>query len=342
MSDPTRFYLFKRSNGYYYLLYVQDGRKRWKSTGAERKAGALKALSSFRDLIKRKPQSTSLARFVQEFLSFTRTNYAPPTVEIYQRALGGLMELFPGILLNALTPQHLDRYKSKRISEVSPVSVNIELRSLRSAMNVAVRWKMLETNPFSKMQQVRVAETQPPYLTKEDFQTLINLVKEPWLKQVIIFAVLTGMRRGEILNLRWDDVDLQRRVIRVQSHPDFKTKQGRRRVIPISDVVYGLLSSKWPRAVSELVFTLGNRRIMDDRVSRRFKHYVSEAKLRDGRLHFHSLRHTFASWLVQDGVSLYEVQKLLGHSSIAVTQVYSHLQPEQLHDTVNRLKVSMN
>jgi site-specific recombinase XerD len=69
---------------------------------------------------------------------------------------------------------------------------------------------------------------------------------------------------------------------------------------------------------------------------------VKEAKLENHRLHLHSLRHTFASWLVQDGVSLYEVQKLLGHSSIAVTEIYSHLQPEQLHETVNRLKVSLN
>jgi site-specific recombinase XerD len=62
----------------------------------------------------------------------------------------------------------------------------------------------------------------------------------------------------------------------------------------------------------------------------------------DERLHFHSLRHTFASWLVQDEVSLDEVQKLLGHSSIKVTDVYNHLQTEQLHSTVNRIEISLN
>jgi integrase/recombinase XerD len=67
---------------------------------------------------------------------------------------------------------------------------------------------------------------------------------------------------------------------------------------------------------------------------------VRRSEVADKNLHFHSLRHTFASWLVQDGVSLYEVQKLLGHSSIAVTQVYSPLQPEQLHATVNRIRFS--
>jgi site-specific recombinase XerD len=62
----------------------------------------------------------------------------------------------------------------------------------------------------------------------------------------------------------------------------------------------------------------------------------------DDRLHFHSARHAFASWLVRAGVSLYEVQKLLGHSSPTVTEVYSHLQPEHLHGRVNKITVSMN
>ena len=73
----------------------------------------------------------------------------------------------------------------------------------------------------------------------------------------------------------------------------------------------------------------------------KLKKYVTEIGL-DGKLHFHSFRHTFASWLVQDGVSLYEVQKLLGHSNIAVTQVYSHLQPEGLHSTVNKISLTLN
>lgn len=69
--------------------------------------------------------------------------------------------------------------------------------------------------------------------------------------------------------------------------------------------------------------------------------YVHKLGLNE-KLHFHSLRHTFASWLVQNGVSLYEVQKLLGHGNISVTQVYAHLQPERLHSTVNRISITLN
>ncbi len=89
------------------------------------------------------------------------------------------------------------------------------------------------------------------------------------------------------------------------------------------------------------MFSLTDRKVMANWVTHKLKRYIRRLDL-DDRLRFHSLRHTFASWLVQDGVSLYEVQKLLGHSSISMTQVYSHLQPEQLRDTVNKIKVSLN
>jgi site-specific recombinase XerD len=150
------------------------------------------------------------------------------------------------------------------------------------------------------------------------------------------------MRQGELVNLRWQDVDLHRKLIHIHSNATFKTKHGKRRTIPLNDVATQLLKSKAVHSVGEYVFTLSGRQVKESWVSHKFKYYVYAARLKDDRLHFHSLRHTFASWLVQDGVSIYEVQKLLGHSNISVTQVYSHLQPEQLHDTVNKIKVSLN
>jgi site-specific recombinase XerD len=77
------------------------------------------------------------------------------------------------------------------------------------------------------------------------------------------------------------------------------------------------------------------------RLSNAFTKCVLTSGLSD-KLHFHSLRHTFATWLVQSGVGIYEVQKLMGHSSISVTQVYAHLAPSELHGAVNRISVGLN
>ncbi len=94
------------------------------------------------------------------------------------------------------------------------------------------------------------------------------------------------------------------------------------------------------RAVSPYIFTVGEEQIDESAVSHRFKEYARLAGPAEG-IHFHRLRHTYASWLVQDGVSHYEVLKLLGHSNNSLTQVYSHLQPETLHSTVNKISLSL-
>jgi integrase len=166
------------------------------------------------------------------------------------------------------------------------------------------------------------------------------LIREQWLKEIISFAVLTGMRRGEILNLQWQDVDIDRKLVFIQSSPTFRVKCGKKRVIPLNTIAVRLLETKTGKEKSEYVFALNGKKLSEHHVSHRFKYYVDEAKLSD-KLHFHSLRHTFASWLVQDGVPLFEIQKLLGHSDISTTQVYAHLLPENLHSTVNRLNNSI-
>jgi integrase len=293
-------------------------------------------------LLKPKPVVFLLSEFTKEFLSYAQGVYSKKTAKIYSSALGRLKALTEDIPLRELTSKHIDTYKGRRLESVSPVSVNIELRALRAALSVAVRWQLLESNPSRYSPLVRTPERSPAYFSKEDFQKLLSLIKEGWLRELIVFAVLTGMRRGEIVNLKWEDLDLPRKVIHVRNSATFRTKHGKERTVPMSDVVFHLLSTKMVQTASEYVFTLNGKKIKDDWTTQKLKYYVYLAKLKDERLHFHSLRHTFASWLIQDGVSLYEVQKLLGHSNISVTQAYSHLQPAQLHEAVNRVKLLEN
>jgi integrase len=341
-SSPLKFSLFKRNNGKYYVLYVENGRRRWKSTGVNAKCDALKVLTDLEKLFSVQNLPKTLHQFSHEFLAYAKTTFAHHTWLIYSGAFSNLLKLAGNPAMTSLAPQLFDAYKVKRLEEgKSPVTVNIELRAIKAAMNTAIRWKYLNANPLADITPARAEETSPTYFTKQDFRGLLNAITEEWLRELVVFAALTGMRRGELVNLRWEDVDLRHRLIFIQSNPTFRTKQGKRRVVPMSDVVFNLLSAKAERVRCEYIFHLKGFKISDDHASKKLKSYVRVVGL-DGKLHFHSLRHTFASWLVQDGVSLYEVQKLLGHSNIAVTQVYSHLQPERLHNTVNRISLQLN
>jgi site-specific recombinase XerD len=110
--------------------------------------------------------------------------------------------------------------------------------------------------------------------------------------------------------------------------------------VPINEVLRGLLLQKLQNRVGEYIFSLGGSPIKPDFFTHKFKEAVRAAKLPE-KLHVHSLRHTFATWLVQGGISIYEIQRLLGHSSITVTEVYAHLAPAQLHMAVEKIALGV-
>ncbi|MFH0992290.1 MAG: site-specific integrase [bacterium] len=350
-AQLNHFSLYKRSNQIYYIGYYQEGVRKWKSTGASVQPDALKALTEFKLLLQKRTSSITLEKFFDEFLAYGRTIYSPKTLSQYEGIFKMFKKEYPNSSLREINGKHIDFYKAKRLREkkqqdkeqtVSPVSVNVELRMLRSAFNTARRWKLIEYNIFEGIQLARIPEQVPTFLSKSDFSKLLACIEEEWLKEIVTFAVLTGMRQGEIINLKWKHLNLQDRIIHLQSSPNFKTKQGKMRVIPLNETVFYMLQSKWEKNCSEFVFTLNGSQIKGCWLSHLFKKYVRKAKLENEKIHFHSLRHTFATWLVQDGVPIYEVQKLLGHSSISVTQVYSHLAASELHSAVNKIDLNLN
>ena len=179
-------------------------------------------------------------------------------------------------MLNKITAKHWDTYRIERLKSVSPVSVNIELRTLKAFLNTVVRWGNLEHNPFNKQPFATVPEFSPLFFTKGDFQKLLNVLKHSWLKEAVVFTVLTGLRRGELINLRWQDVDLQRRIFTVQSNPTFKTKQGKKRVLPLNEMAFHLLSSKHSKNIGEYVFTHRGKQIAEDWLNQLFKRAVRD------------------------------------------------------------------
>jgi site-specific recombinase XerD len=154
-------------------------------------------------------------------------------------------------------------------------------------------------------------------------------------KDFVTVTGLMGMRKAELLAMRWDWLDLARRVVTVRNTQDFTTKSKKARVVPLCDEVMAILLSRSEREnrISDYVFHWQGSKLSEDRVSRKLKVALEKAKL-SPTLHWHSLRHSFASWLVEGGISLFQVSKLLGHASTAPTLIYSHLLPEQLHSAL--------
>jgi integrase len=237
-------------------------------------------------------------------------------------------------LLADITPRLVVEYKNRRYQDgVSPATVNRALATLKKAFNLAVReWEWCHRNPVLSVSMEREHNARDRWLSLEEEDRLLAACA-PWLRDLVTFALNTGMRMGEILALTWQGVDLTRRTVTV-----FRSKNGERRTIPMNQKVFALLTEKAKvRSIqTNLVFPSKTQTLLESgHLRRSFRLALKKAGIMD--FHFHDLRHTFATRLVQAGVELYKVQRLLGHKSPIMTQRYAHHYPESLRDGVETL-----
>ena len=149
------------------------------------------------------------------------------------------------------------------------------------------------------------------------------------------------MRLGELVNMKWSWINLKENQLTIHCTDSFTTKSKRERIIPINQNLENILVNRLSQVLSitndDYVFTRASGiKLNEDFVSKKFKKSVRAAKLND-KIHFHTLRHSFASLLVQRGVSLYVVKELLGHEELSTTQIYSHLKQQNLREAINLL-----
>lgn len=241
-----------------------------------------------------------------------------------------LLEFFSGLLLYRITTDKVAEYQDERLEDVSEATVYQELSLMRRMFNVARRrWKWVRENPVSDGDlefSIGKKNWRDRWLTIEEEQSLLlNATNPLWLRPLLITALNTGMRRGEILALTWRDVDFHQKVVRVE-----KSKNGEKRAVPMSNVLYETLKGIKVRSITGVVFPISVRSIRDA---------YDKALARSGitNFHFHDLRHTFATRLVQNGVDIYRVKELLGHKSIEMTMRYAHHYTESLRSSVEVL-----
>lgn len=261
---------------------------------------------------------------------------------------------FAGRLLGDITPYDLEVFRNERIAapvksgvdklkpgykreaknplpprKRKPASVNRELSTLRHMMSKAVEWDMIECSPFTKAKKLFYKENNQRlrFLTEIEESRLMKKCVG-YLKDIVITALHSGMRKGEILSLRW--AQIRNGFIYLT-----QTKADRARQIPINKDLKKVLDSQPRHITSDCVFHRADGTPYQD-IIRSFKTAVRAAEIQD--FTFHDLRHTFASRLVMMGVSLKVVQELLGHADIQMTMRYAHLAEKSIVDAVRLLE----
>jgi integrase len=242
--------------------------------------------------------------------------------------------------LRDITPILIEKYKQQRLNTTtlhkrkrSPATVNRELQVLSKVFSMAYDNGLVETNPMRRVHKLREAPGRERYLTDAEEKSLLAILvgSRAHLRPIVVVALQTGMRQGEILGLKWENVDFEQGTIYV-AH----TKTGRPRKLPMSEPVeVELRSSKQDASSDEHVFSYARTGLKLTTFRHAWEGACQAAKI--SGLRFHDLRHTFATRLRGKGVHEMDIMTVLGHTTLQMTSRYSHAMPENLRTAVESL-----
>ena len=223
----------------------------------------------------------------------------------------------------------MEQFKVKRKDEGKAHSnINRELAVLKRMFNLGIEWGLTNHSPLKGVKYFKVSNQPMRILSEEEFGKLYEAASFH-LKPILLCAILTGMRRSEILNLKWEDVNSNNESIIVRD-----TKNYEFRVIPMNETLKQTLTDLQNTSSNEYVFTYKGRPVKE--IKSAFETALKKAEIT--RCRFHDLRRSFATRLVMNGVDLVTAQELLGHKSIIMTKRYSHPTPEHKKNAVKMLE----
>ena len=267
-----------------------------------------------------KRQRPRLADFIRDhYLPWAKIHHKPSNHQSDRWRCDVLIAAFGKLRLDEITAFRIEQFKRERMTAPTkhgkvraPASVNHEITLLSAILRLAIEQGHLETNPCRKVKKLRLNNRRHRYLTDEEETRLLEACFGPrqHLAPLIRLAVNTGMRRGELLKLTWRDVDFGRDVLHVRD-----PKNSRDRALPLNAEARRALEQLGPERPEKRVFAFVE-------MKRAWHSACRIAEIED--LHFHDLRHTFATRLADAGADAFTIAALLGHTTIQMTSRYTH------------------
>ena len=332
--------LYKRDDSpLWWYSFLHKGKRVQASTGVtDHKVANQIYLINRNKVILRKERDEHPPLKIGELLETFLKDYARDKITVHKdkAACKRLVAFFGDRQASDITPQLIEQFKNHRRQAligqrpISGATVNRDLACLKTAFSKGVQWGLVPSNPvklvklYSEKDRARTR-----YLSPTEKAALLAACS-PELRRLVLIALKTGMRKSELLGLRWQDVDFGANQIKIR-----KSKSGRMRFIPLHSDVLEVLNDL-PKG-GDIIFTSsnGNAYTLYGQVRTQFDVALGKAGILNFR--FHDLRHTFASEMIMRGADLKTVSELLGHANTAMTERYSHLSPTHRALAVNLL-----
>ena len=366
--------IYERSNGTYASVFMTgEGQRKtlYAKTCKEAQEKLRKALYEVQqNTFIAAPQQT-LAQFCTDWLENTqRQSVRPRTYERYEEMMR--LHILPTLgrhKLQNLSAQHVQAFYAQKVKEgLSPTTVVGFHSLLHKALDTAVKWNLLARNVCDVVTPPREQQFEVSALTLDQILKLLEVVEGHRFEALFKLALATGMRRGEIMGLKWQDIDFVKGTLQVRrilsripsklpgkgyEEAEPKTQKSRRTIIIASFALRALKKHHLRQAEEKLkagpywqehdyVFctSLGTHLNPTKDILRTLKTFLKEAALPDIR--FHDLRHSAATLLLSLGVHPKVVQEILGHSLISMTMdIYSHVLPSMHQDAINKLNTAI-
>lgn len=284
------------------------------------------------------PSEERFEEFAKDFLNYQRRRISPTVVrgKISQKEFtrqegiveGHLIPYFGQMKLSTIRKKDVAGYIDSRTGAVSDGSIIKEVNVLKRMFNLAVEREKIATNPVKGVKLPKAPEGRVRWLSAEELSNVLRACPE-WLRPIVGLLVSTGMRRGELMKIRWEDVALERCEMRLRF-----TKSGKERIAFINGLTLQVLT--FLRSEHGKPRGLLFPDVTPAQVSVAFARAVKKAEVENFTLH--DLRHHYASMLRQNGVDLHTLQKLLGHSDPRMTDRYAHLSQSFLLDAAKKLE----
>ena len=343
MIDCIKLYMtLVQKRGIYHAVWRDEtGKQRWKSLKTKDKKTAIRLFNQFKRLylqgkilkLTESLPKITFKEFCNEFLKHCETK-KDSTYESYSYTFKKFSR-FLGYRINDyltnITTKDIDDfiyYCQKQLKNKN-VSINRDLRQLKAGFNKAIEWGYIRNNPVKKL--LKQEKKAIKVLKIEEIQRIFNNVKNEKFKLFLKFAILTGMRRGELLNLKWSDLNLDDKYIIVR-----ETKSHKDRYIPISDELFKIIVKY---IEDNNINPKSNQKIFNWAPSSVTHMFIDATRKAGVSCRLHDLRHNFATYLLKSGVDLKVVQEILGHADIKTTSIYLHAIEEDKRKAVNNLKI---
>jgi len=329
-----------KKDGIYWLSYRQHGKSFCRSLKTRDKSTAIYYKAEIdRNLIEGRhdvpTQNAECGLALTEYMTFNELRRTRAVNQMVQSRIDKFLKWSQVVRIGQITEARLQEYLNMRLQEVSAYEANNIIVGLKGWLNWCVRSHIIAENPIAGIKKFKIPETTRRFLSKDQIVAVLKAAADPGiytdhkptLLPFVATAIYAGLRKTELFNLEWTDIDFTRNVLTVRNKAGFTTKSKKNRTIELHPKLKAILAKH--KKDTGRCFDVTNFRRIFGRIARAIK--MPDLKI-------HELRHTFASQALMAGIPMPTVSKWLGHASFSTTQIYCHIAKTHERSEIRRLK----